>query len=131
VNNNTYIVYDPATLVNTPATLPFTVAAPGPNGDSYVTLVNTGRYQVSFGQFTNQGCNWGISINGAAPEARYTITLGDADDPCPAFVAIIDSPVPNARLRIRNVSGANVTVRVLRPAPSNGISAYLNVTKIA
>jgi hypothetical protein len=132
VNNGFYIVFN-----NPPQTMSsgytYTIASPAPTGDSYVTVLNTGTYYISFGYFTNNGSSsvkMGISINGATPSNYYSIGIGLGARRLISKIPVTISLTAGDRIRIMNNSGINFTLNSPTGDP-NVIMAYLTILRLS
>lgn len=97
-----------------------------------VNIAVAGTYKISFSVATNAANQFGISINGAAPEARTIFAQGTTD--AMNFGEVILTVGANTNITLVNVTGTSVLVWGLlggSGATPNSIAASVLVRRIA
>jgi hypothetical protein len=97
-----------------------------------INIAVAGTYKISFSVAANAANQFGISINGAAPEARTIFAQGTTD--AMNFGEVILTVGPNTNITLVNVTGTSVLVWGLlggSGAPPNSIAASVLVRRIA
>lgn len=98
----------------------------------FITVQFAGTYKISFSVASNAANQFGISINGAAPEARTIFAQGSTD--AMNFGEVILTLGANSIIRIVNVTGTSVLVWGLlggSGATPNSVAASVLVRRIA
>lgn len=131
-----YFYYNSSSSVGNGSPVPLnvqgTVVGTSLQANGVINIVPAGTYKISFAVATNNPNKFGLSINGAAPEARTIFAQGASN--AMNFGEVILTVGANTNLQVVNATGSSILVWGLlggAGAPPNSISASVLVRRIA